>query len=138
MIQNSSTDNVEIRKEYYKSGVLRCETPHVNGKKHGISRIYYKSGALELETPFVKRKEHGIVKSYYESGDLKQETPYVNGKRHGIEKSYEEDRTCISRLVLYHVGVWKSTLGKPICEWKVTWEGVWDSEGILRISGAFQ
>jgi hypothetical protein len=62
----------------------------------------------------------------------------VNGKIHGIEKSYEEDKTGISSLVLYHVGVRRSTLGNPICEWTVTWKGVWDSEGILRISGAFQ
>jgi len=162
MIQRNSTDKVEIRKTYYESGALcdeipyvngkrhgikKCyyasgalwdESPYVNGKKHGIVKSYYESGALRDETPFVNGNIHGIAKSYYESGDLKQEAPYVNGKRHGIEKSYEEDKTGISSLVLYHVGVRRSTLGNPICEWTVTWKGVWDSEGILRISGALQ
>lgn len=160
MIQGNSTDKVEIRKgcydsgalmweipyvngeihgiakDYYESGALRCETPYVNGKEHGIAKDYRESGTLRRETPYVDGDIHGIEKWYYESGTLKKEVPYVKGNIHGIVKSYEEDRMCISRLALYHVGVRRSTLGNPICEWKVVWNGAWDSEGILRISGA--
>ena len=86
--QSNSTDDVEIRKEYYVSGVLEREIPLVNGQRHGIEKVYYSSGALGREIHYVNGKRYGIDKTYYESGALKYETPYVNGKIHGIRKEY--------------------------------------------------
>jgi len=77
MTQNNTIDTVEVKKEYYESGALLSETPHVNGESHGIRKHYYLSGAL------------------------RRETPYVNGKRHGIEKHYDKDNSNIDHLALY-------------------------------------
>ena len=64
MTQNNSEDTVEVKREYYESGILWFETPYVNGKEHGTEKIYYKSGALQCETPYVEGKIHGIGKIY--------------------------------------------------------------------------
>ena len=77
MTQNNSIDTVEVRKDYYRSGALRCETPYVDGKKHGID------------------------KGYYETGALKWEVPYKNGKMHVIKRSYDNDKANIVCLALY-------------------------------------
>ena len=70
MLQSNSTNEVEIRKEYYESGDLERETPYVNGVKHGVLKAYYESGALWYEAPYVNGKEHGVEKYYAESGAL--------------------------------------------------------------------
>ena len=69
MTQNNTSDNVEVRKAYYKSGALWRETPFVSGKEHWIERGYYESGALKYETPFVNGNIHGIAK-YYDKDNL--------------------------------------------------------------------
>ncbi|MFA5706690.1 MAG: hypothetical protein WDA41_10085 [Candidatus Neomarinimicrobiota bacterium] len=101
MTQNNSSDKVEVRKSYYKSGALWRETPRVNGKEHGIKKWYYESGDLYLEIPYVNGERHGIEKEYYKSGALFGETPYVNGNRHGIAKNYDSDNLNIDVLTLY-------------------------------------
>jgi len=83
MSQDNSTDKVEIRKGYYKSGALNWETPYVNGEIHGIAKDYYESGALRCESPCVNGKEHGIEKHYSESGALKCSNLYDYGRYKG-------------------------------------------------------
>ena len=80
MLQNNTTDTVEVRKEYYASGALWVETPYKNGNMHGIRKWYYESGALMWETLF------------------------VNGMMHGIKRGYVKERTSITFLVLYNKG----------------------------------
>ena len=77
MTQNDTIDQVEIRREYYKSGALYSEGPYMDGVEHGIERGYHKSG------------------------DLWWETPCVNGDRHGIAKHYNRDILNIDCVTLY-------------------------------------
>ena len=103
MTQNITidTDEILVRRGYYKSGALHWEDPYENGGKHGIAKSYYKSGALSWETPYVNGKRHGILRNYYATGALSWETPFVNGVQHGIERGYDKDKTNIRCLTLY-------------------------------------
>lgn len=70
---------IEIRKEYWKNGKIKSETPY---KKS------YSVGYKKMKTKLVP---HGIAKEYYESGLLSKEDPYVEGARTGIMKFYDEN-----------------------------------------------
>jgi len=39
----------EIIKKYYDNGQLQCETPYLNGKKHGLLKWWYYNGQLRYE-----------------------------------------------------------------------------------------
>ena len=78
MTQNNSEDTVEVKREYYESGILWFETPYVNGKEHGVRKEYC-----------------------YKTGALRRETPYVNGEKHGVERDYDKEGTEIYYLTLY-------------------------------------
>lgn len=86
-----------VRKKYYDSGVLECETPYVNSKVHGIEKLYYESGELEWETPYVNGKRHGTHKAYYKSGELEYATPYVNDE---IREDLLLEENRLLRLIL--------------------------------------
>ena len=65
MPQNNTIDTVEVRKEYYPSGALSCETPFVNGYRHGISRDYDRDNSnIYCLTLYNKDREVAIVVSY--------------------------------------------------------------------------
>jgi antitoxin component YwqK of YwqJK toxin-antitoxin module len=68
----------EIRKDYYDSGEIKCETPYINNKAHGIEKWYYKSGQIESEIPFINDKRTGIEKEYYKSGQIKYELSIID------------------------------------------------------------
>ena len=46
-IANAQT---EIKKEYYESGILKSETPFVDGKICGSMKKYFKDGKIESES----------------------------------------------------------------------------------------
>ena len=71
---------VEWTKEYYKDGTLHCETPHVNGKLHGVEKKYYGNGILHWETPYVNGQLHGVEKYYHRNGILFHEDLWIRGK----------------------------------------------------------
>jgi antitoxin component YwqK of YwqJK toxin-antitoxin module len=75
----------EVKKYYYKSGSLKCETPYSNGKENGIEKGYYKSGAILEETPYKNGKKDGISKFYYESGEIASTATYKDGILQGYK-----------------------------------------------------
>src|SRR5687768_11164496 len=68
-----------IQKTYHLNGVLKCETPFVNGLANGTEKIYYVTGELRRETPYRDDEKEGIEKEYFKSGVLMRETPFVDG-----------------------------------------------------------
>src|SRR5574344_496144 len=82
-ISKEHDETIDVKKEYYDSGVLKSETPYVNGEIHGIRKIYYESGALTWEIPYVNGIRHGVEKTYYQSGDLLNTAKYKNDKKVG-------------------------------------------------------
>ena len=85
--------NVEVKKEYYKNGKLKKETPFVNGKEHGVSKTWYDNGVLFYETSFVYGKKHGVCKGWYNNGNPFYIKHYLDNKAHGISKSWYDNRS---------------------------------------------
>jgi len=72
---------VEWKKEYYKDGLLLCETPYINGQVHGVEKWYYNNGQLQWEDPYVNGLNHGVEKTYNKDGTLKEENLWINDER---------------------------------------------------------
>jgi antitoxin component YwqK of YwqJK toxin-antitoxin module len=77
-----------LEKEYYDNGILKSETPYLEGIKHGVVKEYYKSGTIQSETTYSNRLLNGPAKKYDENGKLTIETPWVDGKITGVVKHY--------------------------------------------------
>ncbi|MBL0146502.1 MAG: hypothetical protein IPP48_12935 [Chitinophagaceae bacterium] len=89
----------EIKKEYYKNGKIKSETPYVDGKITGIKKEYYKNGILESEKPVINGEANGTLKWYFESGVLRLVADYVNNKRNGVQKWYYESGNIQSEAI---------------------------------------
>jgi hypothetical protein len=84
----SSNAQTEIKKQYYKSGKIKSETPYVDGKINGVKKAYFENGVLESEDPMINGQTNGTYKWYFESGMLRVEVDYINGKRNGMQRYY--------------------------------------------------
>jgi antitoxin component YwqK of YwqJK toxin-antitoxin module len=91
-----------VRDHFSRTRALWCETPYVNGKKHGIERWYYYSGALHAKSPYVNNKKQGTEEVYYESGALELATSYADDNPHGIEKQYNEFGVLTNEIFFFH------------------------------------
>lgn len=76
--QDKEKGCVEINRD---GGVIfkSIETPYVNGKKNGISKVYYIDGKYS-ETPYQNGVIHGISKAFFANGKLEYEGEYSFGK----------------------------------------------------------
>lgn len=82
-----------LAKACYRSGSLEMAIPFVNGIRHGKTLGWYESGQKAFETPYVNGLASGTAYWWYETGDLQYETPFVNGQRDGNQKIWAEDGT---------------------------------------------
>lgn len=67
-------------------GDLIVETPYINGKKEGISKVYDNNKVVKI-IPYKNNKWHGEVREYYRTGSYTQN--YVNGKYEGDMVLYD-------------------------------------------------
>jgi antitoxin component YwqK of YwqJK toxin-antitoxin module len=90
-------------RDYYKSGVVRGETPYKDDMAEGVSTAYYESGELKVEYNSKKGKLEGSVKYYYESGAVEYEGFYSNDESDGLHRRYYENGN-ISEEIYYKDG----------------------------------
>ena len=67
--------------------IVSCMSLNAHASELEIRRSFYKSGLLEHEVPLEFRTSDGIEKEYYESGALKFEAPRIKGSnpRRGLK-----------------------------------------------------
>ena len=66
--------------QYYPSGAIKGEIPHVNGEAHGNGISYRKDGSKMFVTPYVRGKRQGTAMHYHEDGTKWEEVIWENGK----------------------------------------------------------
>jgi len=86
-----SCNEIEIKKEYYQSGIVKSESEFLGEKKNGISKNYYKNGDLEWTAEYFNGKMQGNYNEYYPSGIIKIEASFYNDKQNGMLIDYFEN-----------------------------------------------
>jgi antitoxin component YwqK of YwqJK toxin-antitoxin module len=81
----------KVEREYWGSGELRLEQPHVGGKQHGMSTYWWKSGELESEQPYVNGVRHGMAKCWRQDGGIDGFWLYNQGEQ--VAKFYPRNET---------------------------------------------
>lgn len=71
-----SKDNAEIKKVYFRNGVVGSRTPYVDGVVHGIQRLYHRNGSMHVKTKFINGKKVGKEKYFDEDGKFEFEFHY--------------------------------------------------------------
>ena len=102
-------------------GWKRLETPHVDGRRHGMHIIYRKDGSKYREMPYMNGKIEGKAIEYREDGSKLYDQEYMNGKMDGMLVVYREDGSKKYEVRRFHykkVGteVWFSEDGSVLKE----------------------
>ena len=75
-------------KLFIRSGWKLENAKHLNNMKEEVERDYYKNGRICRETPHKNGKIHGLYKHWNSNGQISWETPYINGLIHGLSKGW--------------------------------------------------
>ena len=83
--------NIDIVKEYYKSGAIKSIVAYKDSLKFGISIDYFKSGNFRIECVYIEGKLNGPFKIYYDNAQLQREGYFQNDRPFGQHIFYEID-----------------------------------------------
>jgi antitoxin component YwqK of YwqJK toxin-antitoxin module len=73
--------NLSMKKEFFKTGIVKQEIPYVDNKIHGILKEYYETGAVKYESNCAYGKNDGPLKKYDKNGKLISTKYFKNGKK---------------------------------------------------------
>ena len=118
----SSKPKTEVRRTFYRKGIIVLEQRFRAGRLHGLHRFWHRNGQLAEEYPYRNGLLHGICrqwnengkllgsyrmehgtgtqKSWHDNGRLKQEFATVDGQFCGRSRMWLRDGTLISDKVL--------------------------------------
>ena len=88
-------------RSYFENGMIRSETPLVDGIRHGRERVFFANGNVQIETPWVKGYKEGVEKQYFENGGIRRTTSYRLSKKQGADTEYFEQGNAIRRESYY-------------------------------------
>jgi antitoxin component YwqK of YwqJK toxin-antitoxin module len=69
----------EVKRDYYDSDKLKCETYYKNGVPDGLPTDWYRNGIIEYSKRYKNEKLEGMKTEWYESGKKKSTSHYKNG-----------------------------------------------------------
>ncbi|MBA3602524.1 MAG: DUF115 domain-containing protein [Parachlamydiaceae bacterium] len=101
--QVALSDNVNRKRKYYVSKVLKSEFHYFNGLLHGTSCYYAEQGQLLAKASFVNGILDGECLWYYLSGALYSKQNFVNGVLDG-EQIYYYEYGCVKTRLYYKQG----------------------------------
>jgi len=78
-----------IQRNFYRTGLLREETPLRNGRRHGVARTWHKNGRLASEEPYQNGLPHGISRQWNEAGRLLGKYKMVRGT--GLQRAWHDN-----------------------------------------------
>jgi hypothetical protein len=78
-----------IQRQFYRSGLLREETPLRNSRGHGVRRTWHKNGALASQEPYLNGLPHGVCRQWDEQGRLLGKYKMVHGT--GVQRAWHDN-----------------------------------------------
>ena len=128
---------LEVKTEYYPTGVVKETGPYKNDKPYGTHRIYNENGSEQKADVFDSGRivaegildstglQQGEWKEYHENGKVKAEGKYVNGVKVGQWKYYSPNGK------MFEIGKY-DTKGRQQGKWLWYFDG-----GVLRRESNF-
>lgn len=89
-------DSTMTIRQFYSTGMLRCQGSMVNGQREGLWQFYFSNGQLQTEATFTGGKENGTYTVYRENGVPYYRGQYRLGTRVGAWELYDEQANLIS------------------------------------------
>lgn len=98
-------DGYQIRfKNFYESGLIKCDTCVKDGQSHGEEKTWYETGELESESNYENDKGEGLFKKYYKTGQVNTIGFMMNNEPIGIWKYFHINGQ-LNLEIIYRDGV---------------------------------
>ena len=78
----------KVEKSYYDNGIIKNETPYLDGMIYGVVKDYYEDGVIKSEASLSHKRLNGLTRTYDKNGKISTETPYQDGAIMGVVKHY--------------------------------------------------
>jgi antitoxin component YwqK of YwqJK toxin-antitoxin module len=103
-LSSTALFSAELKREYYKNGVLKSEWHEIHGEKDGVKKDYYADGTLSKEVTYVRGKPEGLARDFNPKGQVSYEAYFKDGKKDGTVRTFYESGQIFSEEE-YNAGI---------------------------------
>lgn len=99
---------------FHPGGVMKRESPFVDGFEQGLCREWYSNGQLKTEWHAVRGVAEGKVCKWHENGQIKSVGNYLRGAELEYDEWNDAGVLVTHRVLDRQSGLWKYAHGLPL------------------------